>query len=107
MAYAAAVGGGEANIDIFTAADYRRRGLAARVCAAFIDHCRAHGLVPTWDTDSDNLPSAQLARSLGFREGLPFTQLSTPGYAKLDESRGRWEAQDLGEGLTAWRRIAE
>jgi GNAT superfamily N-acetyltransferase len=105
VAYAAAVGGGEANIDIFTAAPFRRRGLAARVCAAFIGHCREHGLVPTWDSDSDNQPSAILARSLGFREDLPFTQLSTPGYAKLTESHGLWSATALDDGITAWRRI--
>ena len=104
VAYAAAVGGGEANIDVITAAPFQRRGLAARVCAAFIDHCHQHGLVATWDTDSDNGPSAGLARSLGFREGLPFTQLSTPGYAKLVESHGRWVRGEMtAEGIATWR----
>lgn len=106
VAYAAAVGGGEANIDLFTAAPYRRRGLAASVCAAFIDHCREKGLVATWDCDSDNGPSALLARGLGFREGLPFAQLSTPGYAKLAESRGRWaRGETSADRIVAWREI--
>lgn len=104
VAYAAAVGGGEANIDIYTATAFRRRGLAARVSAAFIAHCQQHGLVPTWDTDSNNQPSANLARHLGCREGLPFTQFSTPGYTKLPESRGLWSATVLDDGITAWRR---
>ena len=104
VAYAAGIGGGEANIDVFTAASFRRRGLAARVCAAFIDHCRANGLVATWDTDSDNAASARLATALGFREGLPFSQLSPPGYAKLAESHGRWSReQTTAAGVTPYR----
>ena len=108
IAYAAATGGREANIAILTAPAFRRRGLAARVCTAFIDHCRAHDLVATWDCDSNNAASAALARSLGFREGLPFAQLSTPGYAKLVESRGRWtRGATSAEGIIAWQPIQE
>lgn len=104
IAYAAAVGGGEANIAIVSAPHFRRQGLAARVCAAFIEHCRAHDLIATWDCDADNAPSAALARSLGFREGLPFSQLSTPGYAKLAESRGRWARErTTAAGVTPYR----
>jgi RimJ/RimL family protein N-acetyltransferase len=104
VAYAAGVGGGEANIDVFTAAPFRRRGLAARACAAFVAHCRAHGLVATWDCDADNAASARLATALGFREGLPFSQLSTPGYGKLAESRGRWTRdRTTADGVTPYR----
>ena len=104
VAYAAGVGGGEANIDVFTAEPFRRRGLAARVCAAFVDHCRAQGMVATWDCDSDNAASARLAAALGFREGLPFSQLSTPGYGKLTQSRGRWARERItAEGITPYR----
>lgn len=91
IAYAAAVGGGEANIAVVSAPAFRRHGLAARVCAAFIDYCQGHNLVATWDCDANNAASASLARSLGFREGIPFAQLSTSGYAKLTESHGRWK----------------
>jgi RimJ/RimL family protein N-acetyltransferase len=104
VAYAAGVGGGEANIDVFTAEAFRRQGLAARVCAAFVTHCRAHDMVATWDCDADNNASARLATALGFREGLPFSQLSTPGYSKLMESRGRWARErTTAEGLTPYR----
>lgn len=105
VAYAAAVGDGEANIDVMTAEPYRRRGHAARACTAFIDHCRAHGLIATWDTDADNQPSANLARALGFREDHPFAQLSTPGYRPHALSQGRWRAGEAdGEGVVVWRR---
>ena len=104
VAYAAGVGGGEANIDVFTAESFRRRGLAARVCAAFVAHCRARGMVATWDCDSDNAASARLASALGFREGLPFSQLSTPGYGKIAQSRGRWTRERTTvEGVTPYR----
>lgn len=104
VAYAAAAGGGEANIDVMTAAPFRRRGHAARACVAFIAHCRANGLVATWDTDSDNQPSAALARALGFWEDHPFSQLSTPGYRPLNLSRGHWRPGDAAaDGVVAWR----
>lgn len=108
VAYASAVGGDEANIDVMTAAPYRRRGHAARACAAFIDHCLARNLVPTWDCDSNNQPSARLANALGFREDHPFSQLSTPGYRPLDLSQGRWSpsAPDTA-GIITWRSIEE
>ena len=112
VAYAAAVAGtrrngcGEANIDVMTAEPFRRRGHAARACTAFIDHCRAHGLVATWDTDSDNQRSALLARALGFREDHPFAQLSTPGYRPLDLAEGRWQvAAPDGAGVVVWRSV--
>lgn len=104
VAYAAGVGGGEANIDVFTAESFRRRGLSAATCAAFIDHGRANGLVTTWDCDSNNAASARLATALGFREGLPFSQLSTPDYGKLAESHGRWSRErTTADGVTPYR----
>jgi RimJ/RimL family protein N-acetyltransferase len=107
ICYAAGVGGGEANIAVVTAPAFRRRGHAARACVAFIDHCRANGLVATWDTDSDNQPSANLARALGFREDHPFSQLSTPGYRPLDRSQGRWQPSvPDAEGIVTWRHVA-
>lgn len=106
VAYAAAVGGGEANIDVMTAEAHRRRGHAARACVAFIDHCRANGLVATWDTDSNNQPSARLADALSFWEDHPFSQLSTPGYRPLDLSQGRWVAGEPdGAGVIIWERV--
>lgn len=105
VAYAAAVGGGEANIDVMTAEAYRRQGHAARACVAFIDHCRTNGLLATWDTDSDNQPSARLAHALGFWEDHPFSQLSTPGYRPLDLSSGRWVAGEAdAAGMVEWVR---
>lgn len=108
IAYAAAVGGGEANIAVVTAPTFRRRGLAARVCTAFIDYCQGHALVATWDCDANNAASAALACSLGFREAVPFAQLSTPGYVKLTESHGRWERGELmAAGIISWRQVGE
>ena len=71
---------------------------------AFIDHCLAHGLTATWDTDSNNQPSARLADALGFWEDHPFSQLSTPGYRPLDLSRGRWRpGEPDADGVIAWQ----
>ena len=63
---AAFIGGGAAEIDISTAEEFRRMGLAVAAGAAFLRHCREHGLHPNWSCRSDNSASAALAEKLGF-----------------------------------------
>jgi RimJ/RimL family protein N-acetyltransferase len=93
------------NIGVRTAEQYRRQGLAKLISSAFIEHSLRQGRTPTWDTDGMNEPSQILARSLGFVEGRPFSQLSTPGYRPLALSEGSWAAQADGDGVTVWRRV--
>lgn len=52
---------------IMTLPDYRRRGYAAAVCAAFIREQLGRGMVPIWTCSYDNAASAGLAEHLGFR----------------------------------------
>jgi GNAT superfamily N-acetyltransferase len=61
-----AVGEGEAEVDITTAKDYRRQGLASLLGAAFTEHCLAHELTPSWTANYGNAGSAATARALGF-----------------------------------------
>jgi GNAT superfamily N-acetyltransferase len=63
---AAFIGGGAAEIDISTAAEFRRMGLAAAAGDAFLRYCREQDLRPNWSCRSDNLASAALAEKLGF-----------------------------------------
>ena len=55
-------------IQVSTRVYARRCGLGSVVCRAFIEHCLARGLTPTYECDEDNLPSAALALKLGFVE---------------------------------------
>lgn len=60
------VGGGYAEIDIFTHPDFRGKGLGILAAAAFIEHCIENGIKPSWDCAIDNLQSCKLASRLGF-----------------------------------------
>jgi len=106
IAYAGAVSAREANIVVDTGKRFRRRGLAALTCMAFIRHCPERGLLPTWDADDDNEPSLLLAQTLGFQETAPFVQLSPPRGADLPLSEGLWTAQPPAQAGApiAWRR---
>lgn len=64
---ACAIGGGEAEVEVGTAAPFRRRGLATATCLAFIAECERRGLEPTWTADSSNGASLALAARLGYR----------------------------------------
>ncbi|MBA3337698.1 MAG: GNAT family N-acetyltransferase [Chloroflexia bacterium] len=99
----AAVGWGEANIGVITAAAHRRKGLAWLVCAAYIKECQRRGLVATWDCDVSNTASRALALNLGFGEERSFSELAPPGRASLALSRGRWVATaSEGNAIAAW-----
>ncbi len=69
--YAAATGGGRAEIDVITDPAFRQQGLARHVVADFIAACTAAGLQPVWDAFINNLPSVRTALSLGFRPDGP------------------------------------
>ncbi|WP_203075314.1 GNAT family N-acetyltransferase [Falsiroseomonas ponticola] len=66
LCYAAATGGGRAEIDVLTDPDCRRQGLARQVVGAFIAACGTAGLEPVWDAFTNNLPSIRTALSMGF-----------------------------------------
>ena len=55
---------GEAEVDISTDKEYRRRGLASAVCARFLLECISRGITPSWD--AQNAESVKLAEKLGF-----------------------------------------
>jgi len=104
VVHAIGIGSGEANIGVFTVPEFRRQGHAARACTAYIDRCRMLGLVPTWDADSDNPRSADLARKLGFTEVPPFSQLSPRPGTKIVESSGLWSVESAPGDINIWRR---
>jgi GNAT superfamily N-acetyltransferase len=62
----AAVSGSEAEIDIQTDKDYRRRGYAHYLCHKFIEDCLERGMIPKWDCFENNIPSVKFAQKLGF-----------------------------------------
>ncbi|NKB67846.1 MAG: GNAT family N-acetyltransferase [Candidatus Latescibacteria bacterium] len=64
------MGGGKLEIEIQTHLDFRRRGLATAVAAAFIEHCLDAGLEPCWDAANEE--SAALAGKLGYVEPTPY-----------------------------------
>lgn len=96
VAYAIAVSERTANIDIETAAPFRRCGLATLVSGAFVAACRARGLTATWGCDTANTASAALATKLGFVRDEAHAQLSPrPGVAKV-RTTGVWRRVEDG-----------
>ncbi len=60
------IGAGEAEINIETAAAYRRQGFATLAACAFIEHCLTVDLEPAWSCWDYNVASHNLAERLGF-----------------------------------------
>ncbi len=58
----------EAEIEIGTDAEHRRKGLAKAAALRFFRQCQDRGLLPAWTCDSLNEPSQRTAAALGFRE---------------------------------------
>jgi RimJ/RimL family protein N-acetyltransferase len=58
---------GMVNLGINTLRDYRRKGYASEVCAAFIDNCIQQDILPIWQCDINNVASQSLAEKLGFK----------------------------------------
>jgi len=67
---ACAIGGprgdADAEVEIATAPDHRRRGLAMAAAVVFFEQCRERDLKPAWTCDSRNEASRLLAKELGF-----------------------------------------
>jgi GNAT superfamily N-acetyltransferase len=82
LCVAYAIGGGSAEIDIFTAEPFRRRGFARALTLAFTSHCAMGGLVPVWSCRKDNIPSRSLAYSSGFLDHHDYC------YAEIRAARG-------------------
>lgn len=68
-----AIGSGETEIDITTATDFRRQGMATLMGCAFVAHCLKHDLTPSWTANYGNSGSTATARRLDFvdRFALP------------------------------------
>ena len=60
------VGGGEAELDIFTDPEYRGKGLATSVALLLIDKLLEIGLTPTWSAWSFRVESLSVAKHIGF-----------------------------------------
>ena len=103
VCYTETVSASQANIGVVTAAPYRQRGLATATCAAFVEYCQQHALMPTWDCDTENQNSAKLALKLGFQEFAPFQQLSASPSQLLQYSHGLW-SKTFHNFVTVWER---
>ena len=66
---------GLVEIEIDTAREHRRRGLALAAGSALVLHCLESGLVPCWD--AANEASARLASRIGFADPLTYRAWST------------------------------
>jgi RimJ/RimL family protein N-acetyltransferase len=58
---------GRIEIGVNTAESHRQRGLATIACAHLIEACEGHGYSTWWDCAKQNIPSANLARKLGYQ----------------------------------------
>ena len=63
---ACSIGGGEAEVEIGTAFEYRERGLAYAAALAFFAECGSRNLRPAWTCATGNAGSERLAEKLGF-----------------------------------------
>lgn len=73
ICYAAAIAGGQAELDVMTLPAYRGRGLAKAACAAFILGMQEGGMSVVWDAFATNDASMHTAAVLGFREQRRYT----------------------------------
>jgi RimJ/RimL family protein N-acetyltransferase len=62
------LGHGEAEMEVGTPPEYRARGFASLVSAAFIEQCHEMGWKPAYTCTSDNFASISVAHKLGFFE---------------------------------------
>lgn len=85
ICYSAATAEGGAEIDVMTLPDFRKLGLGKVAVAGFIDACRRQGVEPLWDCFTNNVPSMELARSVGyqpFAEPYSFYTINRPAVAE-------------------------
>lgn len=71
-AYAVFTGRGHIEMGIVTAETHQGRGLATAASACLAQEILLRGSRPYWSCDADNLPSASVARKLGFRREQPY-----------------------------------
>lgn len=69
-------------VEVITAEEERRKGLAAAACAALILRCLKEGLYPSWD--AANMNSVRLAQKLGYEFDHEY-----PVYEVSGEKRSR------------------
>ncbi len=63
------VAGDQIEVGIVTLSEHRRRGLAAVVAAATVEHCLSHGFkAVSWQCDYDNVGSCKTAEKVGFEK---------------------------------------
>jgi GNAT superfamily N-acetyltransferase len=62
-----ALGAGEAEVNIFTAQEFRQQGFGYLVARAFLEQCESRNLNPAWSCGQSNKASAALAIQLGFQ----------------------------------------
>jgi len=68
VCYSASISGESAEIDIMTSQDFRGQGIAKTVAEEFLRICLMKNISPEWDCYANNIPSVQLASSLGFEK---------------------------------------
>jgi GNAT superfamily N-acetyltransferase len=103
--FALATSSKHALISVETQEQFRRRSFATLVSARFIEHCLENGLLPVWDCDRANVPSAATAARLGFVEEKPFVELAFPKRGKPTMTQGVWEKEAVTpSGIVAWQR---
>ncbi|QDM33310.1 GNAT family N-acetyltransferase [Tardiphaga sp. vice352] len=79
ICYGAAIVDGKAEIDVLTSEALRGRGYAHAAVAGFIEACASAAIEPLWDCFTNNIPSVNTARSLGFQpSGLPYPFFTIP-----------------------------
>jgi RimJ/RimL family protein N-acetyltransferase len=105
-AFAGVVSEREANLSVGTDPEFRRLGLAFLCSAACIERGLALGRDVTWDCDSHNLPSGELAAKLGFVEEEPFAELAFPNRAK-PVATAEWIALEPRAGVIPWQRVSK
>ncbi len=66
LCYAAAIGGGLAEVDVVTDEAFRGAGLGGIVARRFVRDCLDRGFTPAWDCFTYNARSMKLAEKLGF-----------------------------------------
>ena len=78
-------------VEIDTAPEHRRKGLARAVAATLILHCLDNGIEPCWD--AHNPESAALAGQLGFIDPQEYTVHIVGGSGRSDGTIGTERAQ--------------
>ena len=66
------VHGADFELGLATHPDYRRRGYAALVAAASVEHCQSRGFTPHWHCWEENRPSIAIAEKVGFTDPVHY-----------------------------------